>query len=166
MTPRRVTTVDADADPEVYPLAFGVEVTAGTATDEAPAEVRITVTNRGPDLVEVCTGWPGVFGGPKSEERDPGLVLVPPGSPPGKAESPGGRPASFAIPAVLRCLELDPGASESTTLAVSSQDPADTPGRLPEGTFAFRASYTVSPADGAGEASFDWGFSLDVESTA
>lgn len=169
MASRRIAVVDTDPDPTGYPVAFAVEVASETATDDDPARVEVTVTNRGDEAIEFHTGWPNVFGSPKSEERAPGLILLPPGSPPpvGVKYS-GPQSMGYAIPGLLMGFELDPGTSEAIALTVSSQDPTDPPGWLPGGTFAFRANYSVSvadtdePCDGA----FDWGFSLAVDSTA
>lgn len=164
MTGRRVAVAGTDADPSTAPVTFGVVVTSGVAINDAPAQVRITVTNRSEDSVELHTGWPGVFGGPKSEERDPGLLLTPPGNSLGEAVRPGQQSTSVVVPGVLVGSELAAGASESITLEVSSQDPDDSPGRLPEGTFTFQANYFLSRPDGDDEERFDWEFSLDVES--
>lgn len=166
MTSRRIRVADTDADPIECPVAFGVAVSRETATEDDPARVQVTLTNHGDDAIELYTGHPGVFGTPASEEYDPGLFLTPAGTTPGKMV-PADRqePTGYAIPGYLQRIDLAPGASESQTLDVSSEDPTDSPGALPGGTFTFRAAYDRGPSPDV-EATFEWGFSLAVESPA
>jgi hypothetical protein len=126
----------------------------------------VTLTNQGDDAVELYTGHPGLFGTPTSETHDPGLYLTPMGTTPGYGIDPDtNEPTAYAIPEYLQRIELAPGVSESQTLDVLSGDPIDTPRALPVGTFTFQAEYGVGSCPDC-EASFEWGFSLTVESSA
>lgn len=169
MTRRRIRIADTEADPAEYPVAFEVEVVSETATDDDPAQIAVTMTNHGEDSLLFHTGFPNVFGGPKSEESVPGIILLPPGNrPPVGVKHMEEQSMGYGIPGVLMAFRLDPDASESIMLLVLSRDPADSDGWLPEGTFTFSSNYSVSDTntDRPGNEQFDWGFSLAVESSA
>lgn len=169
MTTRRISVADTEPDPTDYPVAFEVEVISEQSTPDDPAQVAVTVTNRGEDSLSFHTGFPNVFGGPKSEESIPGLILLPPGNrPPVGVTHIEEQSMGYGLPAVLMSFGLAPGESESITLLVLSRDPADPDGWLPEGTYTFRSNYNVSDAntERPDDEQIDWGFSLTVESSA
>lgn len=164
MTSYRITVADTQADPTVYPFAFTSQVLSETISDGDRAHVRVTVTNRGDDAIEMYTGQPGVFPISGSEESDPGLILYHQGETPGRYVPQGHQqPTGYALGiGAIKRHELDPGMSESIMLDVLGDDPTDPPWRLPKGEFTFRADYAFGQCTDI-EGRFEWGFSLIVE---
>lgn len=163
MPSRRITVADTDADPTAYPLEFAVRMVSDTTTTDDPARVRVTLSNRGDRRIDVSTGWPKVFGGLVSEETDPGLLLVHPDHAPKRNPQCPQPSGSYHIPSALGMTSLEPGASQSVTFEVWGQSGNDPSVCLPEDTFRFETTYHIGPDDN--EETFEWGFSLNVEST-
>lgn len=163
MSSRRITVDDVEESPSGYPVELSAKMVDETATSDDPAQVQVTLTNRGDRSIDISTGWPKVFGSLVSEETDPGLLLVPPEHAPKrnpKCPQPSG---SYDIPSSLWMTSLDPGVSTSVTFEVWGQSNNDSSDCLPEGTYTFKSKYNVGSDDS--KESFRWGFSLDVVAT-
>lgn len=163
MSPRRITVGVVEAAPPEYPIEFTVEMKREEATIDDPAQVTVTVTNRGDRDITLGVGYPGVFSGVKSVESTPGLLLVPIDKNPNdlpKRRSQCPQPIrGWPLPAYLQHMPLDLDERKSKTFEVWGKHENDTEVCIPDGTFTFETEYTVLSSN---DTTFDWGFTLNV----
>jgi hypothetical protein len=167
-----VSLDEQDAVPEQYGIDIAVEVVRAEFTDESPAAILGTTTNRGgPVKLSIGTGYCSIFNRQRGgSDEPPGLWLHRPDShgierADGRwvTDLPRDEPRGF--PDVGCTMEAyREGQAVSTPYQV--WDDYQTSGHLVPGTYRWEESVTVSDASsdsGSGEESFTWGFSLRLE---
>lgn len=159
----RVTVAGQDAVPPESPVDLDAEVVEETTTNGDAALVRVTATNPSDtESARAAVGWPGVFGVGRSDQTDPGLLLV--------AADRDLRPfrhplcpvpvSNYNVPTSLLGTELDPDGEAAMTFDVWAQRGNGPPECVPAGTFAFTSEYHHGPDLSR---TFEWGFQLRVE---
>ncbi|NEU56853.1 hypothetical protein [Halorussus sp. MSC15.2] len=168
---RRVSVADVAAAPDGTDLSFAVEVVEQTVTTESTAVVRVSVTNEAADARQVGSGHRPAFSAVYSENQDPGLALLAPGSfyerprDYERVASDCWRPdVTVSIAAVMEHVTLDPGETASVEVRVWGS-PLNEGDCLPRGTYRFAESYEIENRTEPPVTTFEWdGFTLRVES--
>jgi hypothetical protein len=173
-SPAETVSLNAqDAVPDRYDVQIEVEVVQSEFTDDSPAVIRVTTTNHGdPVKLSIGTGWCSIFNRRKGGSDDPpGLWLHRPGyqgisRKDGRwvADRPPGEPRGFPD---VGCTMWTYREGQSVSSAYEVWDDYRKRGYLVPGTYRWEETVRVSDVasnSDSGEESFEWGFSLRLES--
>ncbi|WP_332899021.1 hypothetical protein [Haladaptatus sp. CMSO5] len=144
------------------PLELAVKVTHDVATDDAPPQLKVTLTNTSDEQLMVGEGRAIFFQYKTDDDRQ--LMLLP------AAEEYDAEPGCWrlnepiAVTEEYRMRTVDPGTSISEKIDLYGAPEGD--GCLPVGNFHFTTTYNVVPTESmetAEQKSDAWGFTVTLE---
>lgn len=162
-----------DTVPDAYDIDIDVEVVHAEFTDDSPAVIRVTTTNHGgPVSLSIGTGYCSIFNRQRGgSDNPPGLWLHRSGyqgvsRKDGRwvSDRPPGEPRGFPD---VGCTMWTYREGQSVSSTYEVWDDYQKRGYLVPGTYRWEEAIHISDATSdtdSGEESFEWGFSLVLES--